>query len=141
MPGATRVAAGLVSFSAIDRVWSLAPCSLLAVVRPVARVGAQPERLQADGLGDHTPLVVERPAPRSLLVDRRPVPREVAEDESMAAVLGKLHSASRLDDAPEYADPMRDASRVVLTGASLPVGTEPRPTGLARSACSHWRGR
>lgn len=79
--GATHIDASTASFGAIDGVWALVPRSLLGVVRPTARVGAQSERAHADGLSNHAFVVVEWPQRRSLSVERLPVLHAVAEDE------------------------------------------------------------
>lgn len=58
-PEATQIIASSGAFSAIDGVLVLVPWSLLAVAQPRAMVGAQPEWMFAEGLGDHPPVIIE----------------------------------------------------------------------------------
>lgn len=73
---------------------------------PSGMCRAQPEWMLAEELTDNLPVTVEWPRMCALLLDRRPVPRVVAEDAAMKNVLEKLRTSARLETAPTCAGPV-----------------------------------
>lgn len=72
-------------------VWTLAPRSLLVVARPRA-ISAQPVWVLAQGLSDHSEVVVDWPQRCALPVNGRLVPTAVAEDAELPSLMGRLHA-------------------------------------------------
>lgn len=124
VPGPTHVSPDGRSFSNIDRVWVLLPRSLLAVSRPRAGVIAKPEWVLERGLSDHSPVAVEWPRRNALPLDRRPVPRAVAEDSTMREVLERIQEVRALGGC---ADVRRAGVPVEGAQAAAPRGVAGRP--------------
>lgn len=88
--------------------------------------------MHVDGQGDHTLVSVEWPRQRLLPMERRPVPRTVAEDGHIPVAMRKLRDAARIDKAAEDVDHvrrwrthkqlMREASGVVRERRELAGG-------------------
>lgn len=64
------------------------PKSLLSVARP---------HIGVEGLSGHSPLHITWPSEVRMLVEHKPLPRQVAEDANMPDVLSRLQTATLLD--------------------------------------------